>query len=262
MRILFVEDDISSAKRIVLMLRAEGYVCDTTDLGEDALELARLYDYDIILLDLLLPDIEGYEVLRRWRATSISTPVLIVSGLEDPHAKIKGLALGADDYLAKPFDDRELIARIQAIVRRSRGYSASFVRTGKLAVNLKTRTVEVEGRPLFLTGKEYGVLELLCLRKGMPLGKEQIMDHLYGGRDEPRSKIIDVFVSRLRKKLMAACGGESLIDTVWGRGYVMRDPVEACPDGEQHPRPTPPRSRDLLSAVPPSARRASAARAG
>jgi len=224
MRVLLVEDDKATASSIELMLKSEGYVCDITDLGEDGLEIGKLYDYDIIILDLMLPDMDGYEVLRRLRAARISTPILILSGLNEPDSKIKGLGVGADDYLTKPFDKRELIARIQAIVRRSKGHAQSLIQTGRLTVNLDTRTAEVDSRPLHLTGKEYGILELLSLRKGTTLTKEMFLNHLYNGRDEPELKIIDVFVCKLRKKLGEATGGDNYIETVWGRGYVLRDP--------------------------------------
>ena len=225
MRVLLVEDDTATAKSIELMLKSESYVCDSTDLGEDGLEIGKLYDYDIIILDLMLPDMDGYEVLRRLRASNVDTPVLILSGLSGLDAKIKGLGFGADDYLTKPFDKRELIARIQAIVRRAKGHSDSVIGTGRLTVNLDTRTAEVDSQPLHLTGKEYGILELLSLRNGTTLTKEMFLNHLYGGMDEPELKIIDVFVCKLRKKLAAACGGNNYIETVWGRGYVLRDPV-------------------------------------
>ena len=225
MRVLLVEDDTATAQGIEMMLRSEGYVCDTTDMGEDGLEIGKLYDYDIIILDLMLPDMDGYEVLRRLRAARVKTPILILSGLSGLDDKIKGLGVGADDYLTKPFDKRELVARIQAIVRRSKGHSDSVISTGKLTVNLDTRTVEVESQPLHLTGKEYGILELLSLRKGTTLTKEMFLNHLYGGMDEPELKIIDVFVCKLRKKLANATGGDNYIETVWGRGYVLRDPV-------------------------------------
>jgi two-component system, cell cycle response regulator CtrA len=224
MRVLLVEDDSATAASIEMMLRAEGFICDTTDLGEDGLEIGKLYDYDIIILDLMLPDIDGYEVLRRLRAARVRTPILILSGLGELDNKIKGLGFGADDFLTKPFDRRELIARIQAIVRRAKGHSESVIRTGKLTVNLDSRTVEVENQPLHLTGKEYGILELLSLRKGTTLTKEMFLNHLYGGMDEPELKIIDVFVCKLRKKLSLATSGENYIETVWGRGYVLRDP--------------------------------------
>jgi two-component system cell cycle response regulator CtrA len=224
MRILLVEDDSSTAKSIELMLKSESFVVDSTDLGEDGLEIGKLYDYDLIILDLMLPDIDGYEVLRRLRSARVTTPVLILSGLAEPDSKVKGLGFGADDYLTKPFDKAELIARIHAIVRRSKGHSESVIRTGKLIVNLDARTVEVNLQPLHLTGKEYGMLELLSLRKGTTLTKEMFLNHLYGGMDEPELKIIDVFICKLRKKLSVATGGESYIETVWGRGYVLRDP--------------------------------------
>ena len=224
MRVLLVEDDITVARSIELMLRGEGYIVDSTDLGEDGLEIGKLYDYDIIILDLMLPDIDGYEVLRRLRAARITTPILILSGLTELDHKLKGLGFGADDYLTKPFDRRELVARLQAIVRRSKGHSDSVIRTGRLTVNLDTRTVEIDNQPLHLTGKEYGILELLSLRKGTTLTKEMFLNHLYGGMDEPELKIIDVFVCKLRKKLANATNGENYIETVWGRGYVLRDP--------------------------------------
>ena len=226
MRVLLVEDDSSVAKSIELMLHSEGFIVDSTDLGEDGLEIGKLYDYDIIILDLMLPDIDGYEVLRRLRSARVTTPILILSGLSELDHKIKGLGVGADDYLTKPFDKRELIARIQAIVRRSKGHSDSVIRTGRLTVNLDTRTVEVDSSPLHLTGKEYGILELLSLRKGTTLTKEMFLNHLYGGMDEPELKIIDVFICKLRKKLANASAGKNYIETVWGRGYVLREPTE------------------------------------
>jgi two-component system, cell cycle response regulator CtrA len=227
MRVLLVEDDAATAASIELMLKKESFIIDTTDLGEDGLEIGKLYDYDIIILDLMLPDIDGYEVLRRLRAARVRTPILILSGLGELDHKIKGLGFGADDFLTKPFDRRELIARIQAIVRRSKGHSESTIRTGKLIVNLDSRIVTVDDHPLHLTAKEYGILELLSLRKGTTLTKEMFLNHLYGGMDEPELKIIDVFICKLRKKLATATGGEHYIETVWGRGYVLRDPAEA-----------------------------------
>src|SRR5499433_3172060 len=158
MRVLLVEDDSNTAQSIELILKSEGYIVDSTDLGEDGLEIGKLYDYDIIILDLMLPDMDGYEVLKRLRAAKIKTPILILSGLAELDNKIKGLGFGADDYITKPFDKRELIARVQAIIRRSKGHSQSVIKTGKLTVNLDTRTVEVSGQPLHLTGKEYGIL--------------------------------------------------------------------------------------------------------
>ena len=224
MRVLLVEDDPSTQKSVKMMLESANMVVDTTDLGEDGLEIGKLYDYDIIVLDIMLPDMDGFEVLRRLRDSRVNTPVLILSGLGESENKVKGLGHGADDYLVKPFNKEELMARIQAIVRRSQGHAQSVIQTGRLMVNLDTRTVEVDGQPIHLTGKEYGILELLSLRKGTTLTKEMFLIHLYNGMDEPELKIIDVFICKLRKKLSTATSGENYIETVWGRGYVLRDP--------------------------------------
>jgi two-component system, cell cycle response regulator CtrA len=223
MRILLVEDDPSTAQAITAMLRKEEWVIDSTDLGEDGLDLGKIYDYDLIILDLMLPDMDGMDVIRQLRSSKIATPVLILSGLVEADKKVQGFGVGADDYLTKPFNRDELIARIQAIVRRSKGHAQPKVQVGRLSVNLEARTAEVDDAPLHLTGKEYGILELLALRKGTTLTKEQFLNHLYGGMDEPELKIIDVFICKLRKKLATATGGESYIETVWGRGYVLRE---------------------------------------
>ena len=225
MRVLLVEDDEAIAKSLDLMLSSEGYNLYATDLGEEGLDLGKIYDCDIIILDLNLPDMDGYEVLKKLRLAKVETPILILSGMNEPDDKIKGLCFGADDYLTKPFNKGELIARINAIVRRSKGHAQSIIDTGKMSVNLDTKQVEVEGQPVHLTGKEYGILELLSLRKGTTLTKEMFLNHLYGGMDEPELKIIDVFVCKLRKKIGQATGGDNYIETVWGRGYVLRDPV-------------------------------------
>ena len=226
MRVLLIEDDSSMARGIELMLSAEGLNVYTTDLGEEGIDLGKLYDYDIIILDLGLPDMSGYDVLKKLRTAKVTTPILILSGMSEPDDKVKGLGFGADDYLTKPFNKDELVARIHAIVRRSKGHAQSTIQTGKLTVNLDSKSVEVSGQRLHLTGKEYGMLELLSLRKGTTLTKEMFLNHLYGGMDEPELKIIDVFVCKLRKKLAAATAGENYIETVWGRGYVLRDPEE------------------------------------
>jgi len=223
MRVLLVEDDTIVARGVTLALRAATMIVDAADTGEEALELARLYDYDIVILDIMLPDMEGYEVVRRLRASRIETPVMILSGLTRPQAKIRGFCMGADDYITKPFDQNELVARIQAIVRRAKGFSQPTLTVGPLTLNLGSREVLVAGRNVHLTGKEYAVLELLTLRKGVVLTKEAFLNHLYGGMDEPEVKIIDVFICKLRKKL-AQAGAAELIGTVWGRGYVLRDP--------------------------------------
>jgi two-component system cell cycle response regulator CtrA len=223
MRILLIEDEPTTAKGIELMLSVEGFNVDTTDLGEEGVDLGKLYDYDIICLDLNLPDMHGYDVLKKLRAAKVRTPVMILSGIGEMDSKVRALGFGADDYITKPFHREELIARIQAVVRRSRGHSQSVIRTGKLGVNLDAKTVEVDGSRVHVTGKEYAMLELLSLRKGTTLTKDMFLNHLYNGIDEPEAKIIDVFICKLRKKLSLSCGGDNYIETVWGRGYVLRD---------------------------------------
>ncbi len=226
MRVLLIEDEPTTAKAIELMLSTEGFNVYTTDLGEEGLDLGKLYDYDIILLDLNLPDMHGYDVLKKLRVARVQTPVLILSGINEMDSKVRSFGFGADDYVTKPFHREELTARIHAVVRRSKGHSQSVIRTGKLAVNLDAKTVEVDGARVHLTGKEYAMLELLSLRKGTTLTKEMFLNHLYGGMDEPELKIIDVFICKLRKKLSMACEGDNYIETVWGRGYVLREPDE------------------------------------
>lgn len=228
MRILLVEDDPTTSRSIELMLTHANLNVYCTDMGEDGIDLAKLYDYDLILLDLNLPDMSGHEVLRQLRLARIETPILILSGSDDTENKIKGFGFGADDYLTKPFHREELVARIHAIIRRSKGHSQSMIKTGRVNVNLDAKTVEVDGKTVHLTGKEYQMLELLSLRKGTTLTKEMFLNHLYGGMDEPELKIIDVFICKLRKKLAEATGGQNYIETVWGRGYVLRDPGPAA----------------------------------
>ena len=225
MRILLVEDDPTTSRSIELMLTHANLNVYCTDLGEDGIDLAKLYDYDLILLDLNLPDMSGHEVLRQLRMARIETPILILSGSDDTDNKLKGFGFGADDYLTKPFHREELVARIHAIIRRSKGHSQSIIKTGEVNVNLDAKTVDVAGKTVHLTGKEYQMLELLSLRKGTTLTKEMFLNHLYGGMDEPELKIIDVFICKLRKKLAEATEGANYIETVWGRGYVLRDPV-------------------------------------
>ena len=222
MRVLLVEDDAAAARGLEFMLRSSGSVVDHAECGDDALDLVKFYDYDIVILDLMLPGMDGYEIVRRIRAARIDVPVMIVSGLNRPHAKIKGLGAGADDFITKPFDKGELLARVQAIVRRSKGFSQPLLQVGALQLNLESREVIVDGHAIHLTGKEYAILELLILRKGIVLTKESFLNHLYGGMDEPEIKIIDVFICKLRKKL-ADAGVRNLIGTVWGRGYILKD---------------------------------------
>ena len=226
MRVLLIEDDSATAQSIELMLKSEGFNVYTTDLGEEGIDLGKIYDYDLILLDLNLPDMSGLDVLRQLRVAKINTPIMILSGTAEIDTKVKSFGGGADDYMTKPFHKDELVARIHAVVRRSKGHAQSVIRTGDIVVNLDAKTVEVNSNRVHLTGKEYQMLELLSLRKGTTLTKEMFLNHLYGGMDEPELKIIDVFICKLRKKLAHACGGDNYIETVWGRGYVLRDPED------------------------------------
>jgi two-component system cell cycle response regulator CtrA len=222
MRVLLIEDDRSTTRSIVLTLASAGMICDTAEVGRDGIEVSKLYNYSIIILDLMLPDIDGYEVLLRLRSAKVKTPVLILSGLSAADHKIKGLNLGADDYLTKPFNRGELIARIQSIVRRSKGHAESVVRFDKVTINLDTRVVQVDDKQVHLTNKEYAILELLAMRKGTVLTKEMFLNHLYSSMDEPEIKIIDVFICKLRRKLYEL-SGVNYIETVWGRGYMLKD---------------------------------------
>ena len=192
------------------------------------LGLARLREggYDAVILDVMLPEMDGFEVCRTIRKES-DVPILMLTARGDVMDRVVGLELGADDYMTKPFHKDELVARIHAVIRRSKGHAQSVIKTGDIVVNLDAKTVEVGGMRVHLTGKEYQMLELLSLRKGTTLTKEMFLNHLYGGMDEPELKIIDVFICKLRKKLAAAADGKHHIETVWGRGYVLRDPHEA-----------------------------------
>lgn len=197
-----------------------GAVVDQSGSGEEAIELTHHYDYDVVILDSNLADMEGYEVVQRMRFGRVETPVVILSGPCRPQAKIKALWAGADDFITEPFDDGELLARIHAVVRRSKGLSQSLLHIGSLELDLDSKQATVAGKQVPLTGKEYAILELLALRRGFVISKETFLNHLYGGMDEPEIKIVDVFICKLRKKLSCA-GAINLITTVWGRGYMI-----------------------------------------
>lgn len=222
MRLLQIDGDGVSAMSIELMLKAEGMNVFSVGTGEEGAELAKIYDYDLLLLEMRLPDTEGLRVIRDLRLCRVKTPIIVVSHVHDIETKVKCFGAGADDYITKPFHRDELVMRIRTVLRRTAGLPQLVFRNGDLQVNLDAKTVDVGHMRVHLTGKEYQMLELMSLRSGTTISKEMFMNHLYGGMDEPELKIIDVFICKLRKKLRS-CG--VLVETVWGRGYRMRPPA-------------------------------------
>ena len=228
MRFLLIEDDVWIAQSITEALEAEGFHVNETDRGEDGLELSDLYEYQVMILDLGLPDMRGDEVLQNLRQKNTSMPELILSGDAEVESRLSCLHKGADDYLLKPFNMQELTARLQALVRRANGHSQNILQFGDLTLNLSARDVRVGDTRVDLTAKEYQMFELLCLRKGNVVSKESFLDHLYGGMDEPEMKIIDVFICKLRKKIEKSGAASPLIQTVWGRGYRVNTDAMQC----------------------------------
>jgi two-component system cell cycle response regulator CtrA len=227
MRLLLIDQDRSMAEGVCFMLKESGVLSDYGMTGEEGFELSRLYEYDIILMDLALQDMYGLEALYKFRSAGIKTPVMMMASLNDLDTKVEALNLGADDFILKPFHIREIIARSQAIVRRSQGHSVSNIQVGRLKIDLRRNVAEVGGKLLDLTSKEYSILKLMAIRKGVMISKDMFLNHLYAGVNEPVNKIVDVFICRLRKKLAEATGGSNFVQTVWGRGYILRDP-EHC----------------------------------
>jgi len=223
MQVLVIEDDNLTAQSIILMLGSEGLNPYWTNIGEEGVKLSKQIDYDIILLDGDLPDMTGQEALEQMRSSGVRTPVMMVSGKNSLTSIVSALGAGADDFLQKPFHKDEMIARIHAIVRRSNGHANNIINIGSLAVNLNKREASVDGNTVDLTGREYDVLEVLALNKGEKVSKAMILEHLYGGINEPEQKIVDVFACKLRKKLNNASDGVvgKFIETVWGKGYRL-----------------------------------------
>ena len=226
MRILLIEGDDATKQSIEFILKAESFDVHTTDFGKQGINLSKLCEYDIVLLDLNFPNMFGFEILHALRSAKVKAPVLILYGLTGVEEKVKSLGYGAEDFMINPVRKDELVARVHAIVRRSKHHAHSIVNIGDLTVNLDRRTVEVSGKRVHLTVKEYEVLKLLALHKGATQTKEMFLNHLYGGTDEPELKIIDVFICKLRKKLADASNGKNYIETVWGRGYMLRESID------------------------------------
>ena len=222
MRVLLVDNDAQAVSAIERSLKSSGSVLDHVMTGEEAFHLAERHDYDALIMDIMLPDTDGYEVIRRLRWSSIAVPIIVLSSLTRPQAKVKAFSLGADDFLVRPFDESELGARIQAVVRRSKGLSRSRIALGPVVLDVDSHTVAVNGETVHVTEKEYRILEMLFQRSGSVIAKESFLSQIYGGNDQPNAKIIDVFICKLRRKL-AQAGAEDVITTVWGDGYIVRD---------------------------------------
>ena len=240
MRILLVEPNARKVEETTRHMEKAGFTVDHVDTGHDALGMLKSYNYDLAVMNVDLPDVDGFEVIRISRAARVPTPVMVLAEEKSATAKVRAFSTGADDYVTRPYESMELTARMQAVIRRSKGYSEPTLRAGHLELCLGSREVSVHGQGVHLTGKEYMILELLLLRKGMVLTKDAFLNHLYGGMDEPEMKIIDVFICKLRKKLQGAGAGQ-LIATVWGQGYVLRDEAGAMPtprDRTMAPAPT------------------------
>ena len=223
MHVLVIEDDRIVNQNIVILLRREGIIAESVYTGREGLELLKLYEYDLVVLDLMLPDIPGADVLKQMRQGGNMTPVLILSGINMPTKKVECFSVGADDYMTKPYDRSELVARVKAIVRRSRGLADNVIKVGRMTINLNTKKVFIDDTLLPLTAKEYALLELLALKKGGTVNKESFLSQIYGGMDEPEIKIIDVFLCKIRQKIKKITGNETYIHTVWGRGYTLEE---------------------------------------
>lgn len=224
MNILIVEDDPIMADAISMTLSDQGFYWVVANSIESALGEMKYGQIDGVLLDLNLPDGDGNRLARLIRARLKSqVPILIVSGKNTVDDRITALGAGADGYLTKPFDRYELMAHLEAIMRRTNGHAASQIEVGNLCIDFARNMVSVAGKPVSLTRKEYQILHLLAMRKGTVLNKDAFLNHLYGGVDEPESKIIDVFVCKLRRKLQKAGLSGTQIETIWGQGYVLRN---------------------------------------
>ncbi|MDD4881664.1 MAG: response regulator [Gallionellaceae bacterium] len=218
MRLLLVEDDAPLAEGLVEALSQSGYVLDWMPTGEAADTALVTQDYDAVVLDLNLPAMSGFEVLRRLRARKKEVPVLILSAREGHEARVVGLDLGADDYLIKPFNLRELEARLRALIRRSTGRSASRFALGALVLDGVARRVELNGSPVELTSREYGILEILMLRSGHVVAKRFLSERLCEWGEEMSDSAVEIHIHRLRKKLEAS---SVAIRTLRGFGYLM-----------------------------------------
>lgn len=229
MRLLLVEDEAPLAAQLAQALTRQGYAVDSAADGEEGWFLGDTEPYDAVLLDLGLPKLDGVSVLKRWRAAGRTMPVLVLTARDSWHDKVQGLDAGADDYLAKPFRQEELLARLRALIRRTHGQATAELVCGPVRLDTSAARVTVNGRPVSLTAHEFKVLSYLMHRKGQVVGRIDLTEHVYAQDFDRDSNTIEVFVGRLRRKL-----GDGLIRTVRGLGYQMDDPPEsaAAPSGE------------------------------
>ena len=226
MDILLIEDDDLVARGVGMMLQLEGFAVQVASSGQQGIDLVRSHGFGLVLLDLNLPDMSGMAVLRELRTSWIGTPIMVLSGVAETDTKVAMLMNGADDYVTKPYNRDELVARVHAVLRRSETPVHSLITTGEITINLADKSIEANGVRIDVTTKEYQIFEVLSLRKGVTLSKDVFLNYLYDGRDEPEAKIVDVFICKLRKKLVIATSGRHYIETVWGQGYRLSEPVE------------------------------------
>jgi two-component system, OmpR family, response regulator len=215
MRILVVEDELDLQRGLARALRDEGYAVDCADNGEDGLFSAEGTDYDAIVLDVMMPKLDGWEVLARLRKKK-TTPVLMLTARDQSRDRVKGLDIGADDYVVKPFDLPEVLARLRAIIRRSAGKTTNVIEIGDVSVDTAARTVSLKRKPVELTAREYSLVEFMALHRGEVVTRTQLYEHLFDENDSSLSNLLDVHVSNVRKKL-----GADFITTRRGHGYCI-----------------------------------------
>ena len=224
MRVLLVRGASSTAPSVDALFANKGSLVRIVTTDEDWVELAKMNECDLIVLDLDAGDTSSFRAIETMRDAGVDAPVLVTSENRELETKLRCFRSGADDYVTKPFDNEELIARASAVARRGQPFAKPVLNIGKLKVHLDAQFVETDAGPVKLTGREFKALEILGRLKGQVVTKEKFIHHMYPTGDAPEAKIIDVYISQVRKKLSAATGGEKYIHTVWGSGYVMRAP--------------------------------------
>jgi two-component system OmpR family response regulator len=217
MRVLVVEDERELLRIVAQALREDGYAVDEAGDGESGLAKARSWDYDAVVLDLMIPKLDGWTVLRTLRLKK-KTPVLVLTARDAVADRVKGLDLGADDYLVKPFDLAELLARLRALIRRSTGQANPQIVIGTIVIDTRAKTVARGGEPVFVTAREYSLVELLALRRGEVVSRTRLYEHLFDENDDSMSNLLEVHVSNIRRKL-----GKAFIETRRGQGYVIHE---------------------------------------